>query len=104
MPNVRFVGGPCDGRTQFFYDPPVVGFIVPCGNRDYAYSADGTLRDVGPIGSGGFLTGGPVARRGHKGWSDLQRAVNRSIPTTLARSKRVRRAAQLRLARKRRLV
>jgi hypothetical protein len=42
----------------------------------------------------------PVAPKAHDAWGDLRNAVNRKLPTSLARSQAIRRAARRRLARK----
>jgi len=94
----NLIGGPCNGIPVLQGAPAK----ITCRGVIYTRAADGDYYP--PVGLAGGPGAASLARRGHKGWSDLQRAVNRSIPTTLARSKRVRRAAQLRLARKRRLV
>jgi len=45
----------------------------------------------------------PIAPKAHGGWADLRTAVNRRLPTALARSQALRRAARRRLARRGRI-
>jgi|SRR6266540_760761 len=96
MPDVPFVGGPCAGKTQFFYDPPAVGFIVPCGYHSYAYQANGTLRDLGPAsagtGSGGM---GVNTQQVGKAWHRFMHVFAVQTPQSLRRS----RAARARIKR-----
>jgi hypothetical protein len=102
MPTYRLVGGPCDGNTQFYYTRPPVGTVLPCGFHDYVFAADGSFHDGGLSGGGG---GGTISfgTHGPRGWADLQKSVNRTLPTALRRAYAVRRATLHTIARRRRV-
>src|SRR5207237_3823172 len=99
MPSYPFVGGPCDGRrSPNLAREPADGTIIQCGGAGYQYNYGNrgvfVWLDVGGTGAGpGLGTHAP------KGWADLQRAVNRHLPTALVRSRAYRRAATRQLAR-----
>ena len=102
MPNYRFADGPCQGQTYFQIGRPPVGQVVPCGGHFYEFGTDGAYHDVGTtdprdVGTASLGTHAP------KGWADLQRAVNRNLPTAIARSQQARRAATRQLTRRRRI-
>jgi hypothetical protein len=102
MPTVRLIGGPCDGQTLSVPDPPPVGTIVGCGGHDYAYQSDGAFHDLGVAGGG---AGGAAVKPSPQivhGWHDLQRAINRRLPTALSNSQHYRRAAIRKLRQRRR--
>lgn len=97
MPYFRFVGGPCNGQTIFMYDPPALGFVVPCGGQDYTFRADKTLRSIGPSGSAP-----PVAplhtQQVDRAWHKLMNALGVNGPAAIRRSRagrsRMRRAVK----------
>jgi hypothetical protein len=93
----RFVGGPCDGRdTGANFNATIV-----CGGVSYTKGAGGNYypeKDAGgPIGVAALGSHGP------RGWADLTRAVNVSIPTGTSRAKMLTRAAHRKLMLRRRL-
>jgi hypothetical protein len=103
MPTYRLVGGPCDGNTQFYYTPPPVGTVLPCGFHDYILGANGSFNDGGLSGSGGTVGPEVLGTHGPRAWADLQKAVNVSIPTGLSRAKGLTRAAHGKLMQRRRM-
>lgn len=93
MPTYTLRGGPCDGRRRTFDEPPVVGKVITCEQFFYEFGGDGIFHLAAEplVGSGG-----PTTVRGKNtvnGWHELQRAVNRSTPQLLARTRRLRMAA-----------
>jgi len=102
VPEFRLVGGPCNGNTQFYYSRPLVGTVLPCGFHDYVFNADGTFHDAGLTGSSGTSRAEAFGPSGHNGWVDLQRSVNRKLPTSISRSQGIRRAAVRLLAKQQR--
>lgn len=95
-------GGPCDGNPVF---PPSTSETHSCQGHTYFRGGNGDYYATreGAFGSEGGSSGGiPGNARAHKGWHDLQVAVNRRIPTGLSNAQRHRRAALRKLRRRRR--
>lgn len=93
----RFVGGPCAGQTA----PATPQPFRDCGGATYGLLEDGNYHFLGSA----TAQTGPEAlgARGPRGWADLQKAVNVSIPTGTARAKVLTRAAHRKLMQRRRI-
>src|SRR5690348_452984 len=86
-------GGPCKGETVKLTPAEADEGQLVCKGGLYQNPYTGAHHHgsiifvyKGPApGTGGGGVTGSVATHAHKGWSDLQHAVNRDLPTTLAR-------------------
>src|SRR6266850_5215153 len=93
----RFVGGPCAGQTA----PATPQPFRDCSGATYGLLEDGNYHFLGSTAD----AVGPDAlgTRGPRGWADLQRAVNVSLPTGTSRAKALTRAAHRKLMQRRRI-
>jgi hypothetical protein len=93
----HFVGGPCDKRDV----GANFNATLVCGGVTYTRGAGGNYypeqETTGPVGVAALGSHGP------RGWADLQRAVNVSLPTGLSRAKVLTRAAHRKLMQRRRV-
>lgn len=81
--DVRFVGGPCDGRVSFFYGQlPTTTF---CGGGAYTLEYNGTATYK-------FIP--QVQRDALRAWNRLMRALAHSLPQSVGRSRTARRRAR----------
>jgi hypothetical protein len=99
----RVHGGPANGKTipdglafNFAYNANRPGSPYYSPDHEYELGDNGDIYWV-DIGRGTLGSAGP------RGWADLQRAVNVSIPTATSRAKVLTRAARQKLQQRRRL-
>lgn len=81
--SIKFVGGPCDGRTRFFYGQlPQTTF---CSGGAYRLEYNG-------VGIYRFIP--QVQRDAVRAWGRLMRALAHSVPQAVGRSRAARRRAR----------
>ena len=102
MAQFPFADGPCLGQTYFSIEVPPVGQVVPCGGHYYVFGDDFRYHDVGTTDPRASPTA-QLGTHGPRGWADLQRAVDTSLPTGLHRAKLLRAAARGKLQQRRRM-
>ena len=104
-------GGPCDGREKTLTQAQFNTRLTTCGGATYTYNPDQVIPGHRYIfdlltpegGSGGGGGGGPTATHAHKGWNDIQRSVNTTLPSALHRVAKLNRAALRAIPRRRRV-
>ena len=98
-------GGPCNGQTGTVGTGPSSLTIV-CGGHNYRQTentrpnGDVIYLDAGAVGGKPSSLKAPQAL---KGWKDLQRSINHTMPASLQASARSRNAALRQLARARKV-
>jgi hypothetical protein len=113
MADAFLKGGPCDGKTVSLTAAEADTGEIVCGGHLYRNPETGARHNgaiifndtgtaPGPGGVGG-VTGGETATHAHKGWNDIQRSVNRNLPTAVSHMARLNRAALRALPRRRKV-
>jgi hypothetical protein len=88
-------GGPCDGLPAL----GAQGALRVCGGATYALAENGNYYPAPQEEAGTAALGAHAPR----GWANLQRSVNRKLPTALHRSQAIRRATLRAIGRRKRV-
>ena len=102
MPRYRLIGGPCNGRmSDTFPSQPAENTTIKCGGALYYFSGPSNpVFQFLDVGASAASSGGtPHAPKAHSGWHGLQVAVNKRMPASFRRTRRLHLATQRKLAR-----
>jgi hypothetical protein len=110
---VRLIRGPCGGTTKTLTQAEFENGQTTCKGATYVY--DGVTRPSGQLPHFTYRAGAPpppppvgggsagTASHAHKGWADIQKSVNRNLPTAISRAGAYNRAALRALASRRKV-
>jgi hypothetical protein len=102
LETVRFVGGPCNGKTNLVGTAAVFSGVVLCGGATYTVQTGTSGPVLAQYRATVVTTGGRTAQA-INGYRDLLQATRSNLPNSLASASKITTAAMRRSSRQRKV-